>query len=172
MLLSSSVCILPCSNGFVVPSKARTIVVPRDHAAEPTVTIVSSSSTALSVAERQSDVSTPAPPPVPTSGAGSSPTNENRVRRLRDFMWIRETLEDLTAAEFAINLDQASTEDSKRRKRAVDFDNLLSKLNRRIRDLSCDRGSEDKCDEFDTVTPGKGMGCTVYSDQERENLFE
>ncbi len=170
ILLTLSV--LPFSSGLVAPSTtSRTRLVSHNHATTAGV-VVSSRSSALSVAERQTDVSEPTPPPIPTSGVGLIPTNENKVRRLRDFMWIRETLEDLTAAEFAINLDQASTDASKRRKRAVDYDNLLSKLNRRIRDLSCERGSEESCDEFDKVTPGKGMGCTVYSDQERENLFE
>lgn len=87
-------------------------------------------------------------------------------------MWIRETMEDLTAAEFAINLDQ-TTDDSNRRKRAVDFDNLLAKLNRRIRDLGCERGSEDcQVEQIAAVIPGKGMGCTVYSDLQREDLFK
>lgn len=165
-----SLSLLPYSNGFVPHSTSRSRLVSHNHATTAGV-VVSSRSTTLSVAERQTDVSG-STPPIPTSGVGLIPTNENRVRRLRDFMWIRETLEDLTAAEFAINLDQAATDASKRRKRAVDYDNLLSKLNRRMRDLSCERGSEDSCDEFDKITPGKGMGCTVYSDQERENLFD
>ena len=122
---------------------------------------------ALFVAERQSDVS-----PLPLVPTPPTSRSENRVRRLRDLMWIRETLEDLTAAEFAINLDQA-TEDSKRRKRAVDYDNLLAKLNDRMRDLACDRGSEDcQLDEIVALTPGKGMASTVYSDQQRADLFK
>jgi hypothetical protein len=91
---------------------------------------------------------------------------ENRVRRLRDLMWIRETVEDLTAAEFALNLDQTT----KRGKRAVDYDNLLSKLQIRIRDLCCDRGVEDEC-FLDRVSPDKGMGQTVYSIDQRNDLL-
>ena len=98
-------------------------------------------------------------------------TNSSKLRQLKDRMWVRETLEDITAAEFASSLsvevedddnhDTTSTSSSNcsrskrndesssmtntngvnklssplqspRRKRAVDFDNILKKLDARI----------------------------------------
>jgi hypothetical protein len=152
-------CILQRSAGLIAPSRVRTTLDCNHRCGV--------SRSALFVAERQADTSPlPLVPMPPASGSG------NRVRRLRDLMWIRETLEDLTAAEFAISLDQ-TTEDSKRRKRAVDYDNLLAKLNGRMRDLGCDRGAEDcQLDEIVALTPGKGMASTVYSDQQRADLFK
>jgi hypothetical protein len=121
----------------------------------------------LSLSDKLTSLPVPLVPTPPTS------RSENRVRRLRDLnVGTRATLEDLTAAEFAINLDQ-TTDDSKRRKRAVDYDNLLAKLDSRMRDLACDRGSEEcQLDQIVTLTPGKGMASTVYSDQQRTDLFK
>mmetsp|Transcript_431 Transcript_431/g.664 ORF Transcript_431/g.664 Transcript_431/m.664 type:complete len:629 (-) Transcript_431:84-1970(-) len=111
------------------------------------------------------------------SGGSGAPKLQSasfsRVRRLRDLMWVRETQEDLTAAEFAINLDSMVPGDSKqKRKRAVDYDNLLTKLNRRILDLGCEPQQEDcQLEQIVEVVPGKGMGCIAYSDQQRDALF-
>jgi hypothetical protein len=152
-------CILESSTGLIAPSRFRTVLDCNNRYV--------ATRSALFVAERQADVS-----PVPLVPTPPTSRSENRVRRLRDLMWVRETLEDLTAAEFAINLDQ-TTDDSKRRKRAVDYDNLLAKLDSRMRDLACDRGSEDcQLDQIVTLTPGKGMASTVYSDQQRTDLFK
>ncbi len=99
-------------------------------------------------------------------------TNSSKLRQLKDRMWVRETLEDITAAEFASSLSVEMEEDDNhndvssssnsndkgrfnnngelssmknnsngankklspppRRKRAVDFDNVLKKLDSRI----------------------------------------
>ncbi|KAL7485052.1 hypothetical protein ACHAW6_010655 [Cyclotella cf. meneghiniana] len=73
------------------------------------------------------DLSSPLAPSPLAAGADS------KLRRLKDRMWIRETLEDLTAAEFASSL---SVEDAKtkstNRKRDVDFENVLAKLDARV----------------------------------------
>jgi hypothetical protein len=83
----------------------------------------------------------------------------SKLRQLKDIMWVRETTEDLTAAEFACTVESgeqltaaaASTTDingngkgdnkaqQKRSvRRAVDYEKLLNQLNRRIRDMGCD----------------------------------
>lgn len=164
-------CALHSSAAFVAPSHF--------PASFKTGNSISSRSSRF-VAEdtRQSDAAaTPppmeAPPPRISTGAKSPFT---RVRRLRDLMWVRETLEDLTAAEFAINLDNImiDVDDTKqKRKRAVDYDNLLTKLNRRIMDLGCEPQTEDcEYEQIAEVTPGRGMGSIAYSDQQRETLFK
>ena len=84
-----------------------------------------------------------------------------KVRRLKDLMWSRETLEDLTAAEFATKVEQ----DSQKRKRAVDYEKLLTQLNRRIADLGCEEGTSE-------LIEGVGMGSLVYSHEERTELME
>jgi hypothetical protein len=112
---------------------------------------------------------------LPSSSPPVKRTNSSKLRQLKDRMWVRETLEDITAAEFASSLsvevedddnhDTTSTSSSNgsrskrndesssmtntngvnklssqiqppRRKRAVDFDNILKKLDARI-DAMC-----------------------------------
>eukprot|EP00978_Attheya_sp_CCMP212_P006955 scaffold16242_cov55-Attheya_sp.AAC.2 len=117
------------------------------------------------------------------------------VRRLRDRIWVRETLEDLTAAEFACSLDSASkmtngqrdqSSDNKPKQRAVDFENLLSKLDRRVEEIcviskkkdsakmgiSCyvlnDDTEEQACY---MLQEGQGMGSVVYTHAQRETLL-
>jgi hypothetical protein len=129
-------------------------------------------------------------------------------------MWIREATEDLTAAEFACKVEATSTPprsqsggssggsastaasaatpssaaDSRRkRKRAVDYEKLISQLNQRIRDMGCAgnggaegrRGSSSEgggalpvLDVSCVLQPGVGMGSIVYSDGQREALLE
>eukprot|EP00581_Thalassiosira_minuscula_P011707 CAMPEP_0183720064 /NCGR_PEP_ID=MMETSP0737-20130205/12784_1 /TAXON_ID=385413 /ORGANISM="Thalassiosira miniscula, Strain CCMP1093" /LENGTH=626 /DNA_ID=CAMNT_0025949875 /DNA_START=402 /DNA_END=2282 /DNA_ORIENTATION=- len=65
----------------------------------------------------------------------------SKLRQLKDRMWVREALEDLTAAEFASSLSvedddvDENTKKKKSRKRAVDFDNCLNKLDARIDEM-------------------------------------
>ena len=115
-------------------------------------------------------------------------------------MWVREALEDLTAAEFAssLSLEMSNGEDndsssSKRSKRAVDFDNVLAKLDARVEEMcvqmtpdetnrqnaTCylldrrvmgDEGKttvENSCYVLATV----GMGSVVYTTEQREALL-
>ena len=52
----------------------------------------------------------------------SMPMQHSKLRTLKDRMWVREALEDLTAAEFACSLaSSASTkqEDSEKRKKSA-----------------------------------------------------
>jgi len=100
--------------------------------------------------------------------------SSSKLSYLRDLMWIREALEDLTSAEFAISLDNTNTiETTKRQKRAVDFDNLLTKLNSRMMDMGCEPNSEEIC-EVDQITGlpvNNTVSSLVYSDAQRRDLF-
>jgi len=127
---------------------------------------------------------------------GGMTVRGTKFRKLKDMMWIRETVEDLTAAEFACSVEAAMADDHqtsttttssgtsssssdaaadrrrKRRRRAVDYDKLLSQLNKRLRDLGClveDNNSENVVCE---LQPGVGQGTTVYDDDQRRELFE
>lgn len=110
----------------------------------------------------------------------------NKLRRLKDMMWVREALEDLTAAEFACTVEAEGMDDdendakrrSKRsRKRAVDYEKLLTQLNRRIRDLGCEDVSigtnpGDAADVQCELKTGMGMGSLTYSDFQRSSLLQ
>jgi len=94
-----------------------------------------------------------------TTTAVGNGSSHSKLRQLKDRMWMRETLEDITAAEFASSLsvereedddnDDALTNNSEAgkmikltttkkksgNKRAVDFDNVLRKIDSRIEDM-------------------------------------
>lgn len=118
-----------------------------------------------------------------------------KLRRLKDRMWARETLEDLTNAEFACSLggatDDKVVDESKKKKKqpAVDFENLLSKLDSRVQEMCVTGRNSAKDEEIDdefcsvvddsddseivcyTLLKGKGMGSVVYTDNQRESLL-
>ena len=104
----------------------------------------------------------------------------NRFRQLKDLVWIRETVEDLTAAEFACSVELASIQQleeeedqSRKRRRAVDYDKLLAQLNKRLRDLGCMVGDSDDSDVvFCELNSSIGKGTTVYNDAQRLELYE
>jgi hypothetical protein len=106
------------------------------------------------------------PPEASPSKEASSPTvsvkttgpnpqiSYTKLLRLKDRMWVREALEDLTASEFACNIARSSPDEDtssgsgtgtnddgknkkkeKKKKSAVDFENLLIKLEKRIEDM-------------------------------------
>lgn len=103
----------------------------------------------------------------------------NRFRQLKDLVWIRETVEDLTAAEFACSVELASIQQleeedqSRKQRRAVDYDKLLAQLNKRLRDLGCMVGDSDDSDVvFCELNSSIGKGTTVYNDAQRLELYE
>jgi hypothetical protein len=130
---------------------------------------------------------------VPKISNGGS---QSRLKRLKDYIWMREALEDLTAAEFACSVeshldDDESTSSSsssitiaskldssaperaggRRRRRAVDYEKLLQQLNKRIRDMGCyfnPRDAQLKC----ILQSGVGSGSFVYSDQQRQSTLD
>jgi len=140
----------------------------------------------------------------------SQPPPQSKLRRLKDRMWVRETLEDLTAADFAASLEQAAAaaeaaadeadkdemarRRKKKQKRAVDVENILSKLDRRVEEMCVvsTYGATSKstlaCYPLDSMeatspvnikegskcyalTQGEGMGSVVYSDEQRDALL-
>lgn len=136
-----------------------------------------------------------------TKPQNPSPSAASKLRQLKDRMWVREALEDLTAAEFASSLTvedrsiPSSTEDQSNRKRAVDFENVLNKLDARIEEM-CAVTSEEiskqmnqTCyiierrmpeSEGNTTTQNMcyslaeniGMGSVVYNTEQREALLQ
>lgn len=108
-----------------------------------------------------------------------------RLKRLKDYIWVRETLEDLTAAEFACSVEAQQMDDDdssssnnnntesakSRRKRAVDYEKLLLQLNKRVREMGCSFAPQDS--QFTCVLQsGVGSGSVVYSDSQRQRLLE
>lgn len=128
----------------------------------------------------------------------NEPSPPTKLLRLKDRMWVRETLEDLTAAEFACNLaprvssEEEDEERKKNEKSSVDFENLLAKLDKRIEDMcvrSTFRNTESTCivayptqepipssaspdpeDECWSLMENYGMGCVTYTDDQRSSL--
>jgi len=148
-------------DGLSKPSSTYLSVLESDPQTELSVTSLESPSNS----NKQMSISTNEP-----NGAGRE--NYSKLSYLRDLMWIREAQEDLTSAEFAISLDQTA-ESPRRQKRTVDFDNLLSKLNRRMMDMGCEPNSREVC-EIDKITgvPVKNnVASLVYTDEMRKDLF-
>jgi len=119
-------------------------------------------------------------PKVGSSSSSSSTPPGTKLRRLKDIMWVRECLEDLTAAEFACTVEAHDEEEEsnrrfkRKRKRAVDYEKLLTKLNSRIRDLGCDNmeALDVHTADFQCVLePGIGMGSLTYTDDQRSALL-
>ena len=141
----------------------------------------------------------------------SQPPPQSKLRQLKDRMWVREALEDLTAADFAASLEQAAAaaeaaaadeadkdevarRKKKNEKRAVDVENILSKLDRRVEEMCVlstygdTSGSTLACypmDSMEAASPltmeegnkcyalkqGEGMGSVVYTDEQRNALL-
>ena len=158
-----------------------------------------------------SDVETGSPSipeinPLNEDGEGMGATDEKKVsrtpsklRQLKDRMWVRETLEDVTAAQFASSLSLETETDSlsdksklRPKKRAVDFENVINKLDRRVEQmcvLTNESDAEDQpCyvlnrrilgDEGNVtldktcyaLSEKKGMGRIVFTMKEREELL-
>lgn len=134
-----------------------------------------------------------------SSSSGSGGKRNSKLRQLKDRMWVREALEDITAAEFASSLSLEDKEDEtekKKKKRAVDFDNLLNKLDVRIEEM-CVVASEDIANEMNqtchvldrpvlgdednvntmeklcySLSDNIGMGSVVYTHEQREALLK
>eukprot|EP00559_Dactyliosolen_fragilissimus_P005294 CAMPEP_0184862662 /NCGR_PEP_ID=MMETSP0580-20130426/7086_1 /TAXON_ID=1118495 /ORGANISM="Dactyliosolen fragilissimus" /LENGTH=771 /DNA_ID=CAMNT_0027360615 /DNA_START=23 /DNA_END=2338 /DNA_ORIENTATION=- len=139
-----------------------------------------------------------APEPTASNPIGSTEVY-SKLRRLKDRMWVREALEDLTAAEFACSIaqpKQGKQEEGKQEKKktSVDFEKLLSKLDRRVEDICLratyreahDEGLRCYPTELDGISsnetpkpdmecylykPNAGMGSVTYTDEQREALL-
>lgn len=139
----------------------------------------------------------------------------SKFRQLKDIMWIRETLEDLTAAEFALSVESeaensqrvggggggggsstsavnatATAAGTRKKKRAVDYEKLLTRLTTRVEDMTCvalvedqeeRQPSQEETNKGDEPSPlvvvsaelkdNSGMGRYVYSQQQRSALL-
>jgi len=111
----------------------------------------------------------------------------SKFRKLKDVMWIREALEDWTSAEFALSVEQqegtstttgntASTIVRKTKKRAVDYEKLLSQLTKRVEDMTC-QAFVDYTPLVDDegvlrLDEKLGMGRYAYTNEERMVLLE
>lgn len=108
-----------------------------------------------------------------------------RVMTLKDLMWVREALEDLTAAQFAMAVEQkqrssqsdddASAAEKVRstRKRAVDYEKILTALDKRLDEIGCPiAGSSNSTIGLCSLSPNAGMGSIVYTETQRVDLLE
>eukprot|EP00588_Corethron_pennatum_P012746 CAMPEP_0194269052 /NCGR_PEP_ID=MMETSP0169-20130528/3277_1 /TAXON_ID=218684 /ORGANISM="Corethron pennatum, Strain L29A3" /LENGTH=676 /DNA_ID=CAMNT_0039010557 /DNA_START=93 /DNA_END=2123 /DNA_ORIENTATION=- len=134
------------------------------------------------------------PPPSTSSPVTSPSPGQSRLRILKDKMWLRETIEDLTAAEFAARLESPAGSapgsgpavPRTRGGRAVDFQSILSKLDGRIDELcpASLMGAYADADAWKTedtrsvlregyhaVVGGQGAGSVVCTDGQREELL-
>jgi hypothetical protein len=139
--------------------------------------------------EESSSSVSPSSPHIPST----KPTGA-KLRQLKDIMWVRETTEDLTAAEFACTVEQTESSDDsaaaaednndddskpvqpRKRRRAVDYEKLLNQLNRRIRDMGCDGDLSTNTEGEETsfecyLQQGEGMGRWVLTDTQRQALL-
>lgn len=98
----------------------------------------------------------------------------SKFRKLKDVMWARETVEDITAAEFACSVEASVGEEDeslrRQRKRAVDYEKMLTNLNRRISDMTCVPFDlvDTSSTELDETT---GMGRFTFTSDERKELL-
>lgn len=96
----------------------------------------------------------------------------SKFRKLKDIMWIREAAEDLTAAEFACSVDSPESKSDRKQKRAVDYEKLLSQLERRVGDMICQSIDElEPSQGAPTLKRNLGMGRYVYTDGQRSALL-
>lgn len=128
----------------------------------PLLASLSSISDGSATAEDDDDASS-------SSTALATAFSSSRLRRLKDLLWVREAREDLTAAEFACSVE-AGEDAERKRKRAVDYEKLLSQLDRRIRDMGCE--VSDDAEPFCYVQPGAGMGSIVLDEEQRQAFVE
>jgi hypothetical protein len=104
-----------------------------------------------------------------------SSSGVSKFRKLKDIMWVREALEDLTAADFACSVEESEREDmsGRKKKRAVDYEKLLSQLNRRVGDMICEPSFEEvNGGSAPKIVEDLGMGRFAYTQEQRLFLLE
>ncbi len=99
----------------------------------------------------------------------------SKFRKLKDLMWIREAVEDVTAAEFACSVEGSSEGEKdaslrRKRKRAVDYEKMLSNLDRRVRDMIPELKDIEE-EEAWKLNEKRGMGRFAYTDEERDDFL-
>ncbi|GKY92422.1 hypothetical protein MPSEU_000212800 [Mayamaea pseudoterrestris] len=128
-----------------------------------------SDATSLYDAANNTDFSSHSPStPEPINSLSS------RLARLKDLMWVRECREDLTAAEFALTVENA--DNIRKRKRAVDYEKLSNQLSKRLFDLGCTFSSTGDAGEEEpfscSLDEGLGAASMVYSAEQRSALMD
>lgn len=129
-----------------------------------------------------------------TISSTTTQTTNSKLAKLKDRMWVREALEDLTSAEFACSI--GIQVDTNGKKNKVDFENIVMKLDQRIEDMctlakkgeegaEClvtyplvESESEQKESKDVTETEAEcwvlnkdcGMGSVTYSNEQRDAL--
>lgn len=106
------------------------------------------------------------------------PSNENsgsdealdspvsRLRILRDRMWVRETINDVTSAEFVVAIESGTAASGGRSRvrmgdaESVDYGNLLQKLDRRQFEM-CRGSNDDLCLALSTYSDMGSVVCTA-----------
>jgi hypothetical protein len=119
----------------------------------------------------------------------------SKFRQLKDKMWVREALEDWTAAEFALSVEEQSegmngngddgnqsspaspsTITRKTKKRAVDYEKLMTQLTKRIEDMTCqsfiDYSPLVDDEGLLRLDENLGMGRYAYTSGERMMLMK
>lgn len=119
--------------------------------------------------EKQDEKSKEPPKSSPKIAILDNPVS--KFRKLKDIMWIREAVEDLTAAEFACSVESELQVSDRKQKRAVDYEKLISQLNRRIADLLCLPGEEIN-GSLPELEENSGMGRFVYTKDQRNALLK
>ena len=129
-----SICV---TNGFLIvqPQHRRYLSTPFSQLSPPIHTHSSKFQVFVALSSITSNLNSP-------SHQEQQNQHQTKLQILKDRMWVRETLEDLTAAEFACSIAMASTitttgQSSSRIKKSqsVDYDNILGNLNRRIEEM-------------------------------------
>ena len=205
LLTSYTICNYEGVNAFIVPSSiSSTFKVQSSISVEQHAELKSSTREKHEEEDEATHDDNDAKVPVSVLPNLESPNTESnspqpkfsKLQRLKDRMWVRETLEDLTAAEFARNLAASSTEEDeekkKNKKSSVDFENILAKLEKRIEDMcikstygnedvACitshplhdaisSTASPDPEDECWSLMHNYGMGSVTYTDDQRSAL--
>ena len=171
------------ANAFIVPLSLTSTSKVRTDAPRDRITEIS-----ISARETENDIESSGL----TNGPNPEQSSFSKLPNLKDRMWVREALEDLTAAEFACNLAPLEKEQDGKKRDKVDFENLLAKLEKRIEDMcvkSTYGDTDDACivsyplnestysnafpkpdDECWSLLENYGKGSVTYTDEQRSAL--
>ena len=101
----------------------------------------------------------------------SLPTDPvSKFRKLKDIMWIREAVEDVTCSVEGSSESEKDASLRRKRKRAVDYEKMLSNLDRRVRDMIPEKNGVPIDDSW-TLNENRGMGRFAYTAEQREELL-
>lgn len=153
----------------------------------PSLLFTVSSSSSVSGTTTNEDLLLKSADGIPSTTATVLSPSCPKLRRLKDRLWVRETLEDLTSAEFAYRVEQHTPTSQQQqpivtlKKRAMDFENILGKLERRLDEMCLVTAitttnattipPEYPNHKNYTLVDGKGLGSVVYTHEQRKALM-